>query len=507
MPRRASSARILLVDLAQESDVPLYQQVYEGVRARILDGTLSRGAPFPSTRTLARDLRVSRSTVVLAYEQLRTEGYIEGRMGAATRVSATLPDRSVRAPVVAKRAESNSHAIAPSRHAQSIVAIPRARHVVGRPPRAFRCAVPAVDIFPVDTWGRLLSSRWRKTSAGALAYGDPFGYLPLREAIAGYLASARGVHCSPQQVMVVNGSQEGLDLTCRAVLDAGDSAWIEDPGYFGARGALTSASAKVVPVPVDAEGIVVKKGEQLAPDARLAFVTPARQLPLGVTLSLGRRLELIEWAHKARSWIYEDDYDSEFRYVGRPVAALHGLDPHGCVIYAGTFSKVTFPALRLGYVVVPDSLMDAYGALRYYLNYSSPYLEQAVLTDFITHGHFERHIRRMRAVYQERQAVFVEQVQRVLAGKMTTAASDSGMTLIGWLPPGMRDTALAQAALKQDVDVLPLSSFSTRPIAPGLVLGYAGVCDRDIREGVARLAHAFDDKQTLAVGAPTHLSS
>ena len=498
MPRRASSARILLVDLSQDSDVPLYQQVYEGVRSRILDGTLSRGAPFPSTRTLARDLRVSRSTIVLAYGQLRTEGYIEGRMGAATRVSATLPDRSVRAPTAEKRTGIHGHAVPAGKLAQRIVAIPRARHVVGRPPRAFRCAVPAVDIFPVDTWGRLLSSRWRKTPAGALAYGDPFGYLPLREAIAGYLASARGVHCSPQQVMVVNGSQEGLDLTCRVVLDAGDSAWIEDPGYFGARGAFTAADANVVPVPVDAEGLMVKRGIASAPDARLAFVTPARQLPLGVTMSLPRRLELIEWARSAKAWIYEDDYDSEFRYVGRPVAALHGLDPHGCVIYAGTFSKVTFPALRLGYVVVPESLVDAFSAVRYYLNYSSPYLEQAVLTDFITHGHFERHIRRMRAVYQERQAVFVEQVQRVLAGKMSTAASDSGMTLIGWLAPGVRDTALARAALEQDVDVLPLSSFSSRPIAPGLVLGYAGVCDRDIREGVARLAHAFDDKRALA---------
>jgi GntR family transcriptional regulator/MocR family aminotransferase len=419
-------------------------------------------------------------------------------MGAATRVSATLPDRSLRAPALPVRAEGSVYSVGPGKLAQRLVAIPRARHVVGRPPRAFRCAVPAVDIFPVDTWGRLLSSRWRKTSAGALAYGDPFGFLPLREAIASYLASARGVHTTPQQIMIVNGSQEGLDLTCRVVLDAGDDVWLEDPGYFGARGAFTAANANVIAVPVDAEGLVVKKGIQAAPDARLAFVTPARQLPLGVTLSLGRRLELLEWARASRAWIYEDDYDSEFRYTGRPLAALHGLDPHGCVIYAGTFSKVTFPSLRLGYVVVPESLVDAFGAMRYYLNYTSPYLEQAVLTDFITHGHFERHIRRMRAVYQERQDLFVNQVHHVLQGRMSTAPSDSGMTLIGWLPAGMRDTALARAAHKQDVDVLPLSSFSTRAIAPGLVMGYAGVCDRDIREGVARLALAFDDRETLA---------
>ena len=493
MTRRASSGRIVLVDVEGDSATPLYRQVYDAIRARILDSSLRPGAPLPSTRALAGDLDVSRSTIILAYEQLRAEGYIDGGMGAATRVSTTLPDRSLRAPGAAESRSRAAHRGRPSARAQKILEIPRDPEIIGKPPRAFRVAVPAVDIFPVDTWGRLLARRWGRTPARALAYGDPFGYLPLREALAEYLVSARGVRCVPEQIMIVNGSQEALDLTARVVLDPGDSAWMEDPGYFGALGALAAAGAHVVHVPVDADGLVVSHGVRTAPDARLAFVTPARQLPLGVTLSLARRLELVAWARSADAWIFEDDYDSEFRYTGRPLGALHGLDPDGTVIYSGTFSKVMFPSLRLGYLVIPPALLQAFGAARHYLDYSCAYLEQAVLTDFITEGHFERHIRRTRAVYHERQQVLVEAVRCELGDRMNMPPSDSGMTLIGWLRGGLSDSCIADAARARGVDVLPVSRFSTRPMQPGIMLGYAGVRDRDIREGVTRLAQAFDD--------------
>ncbi|MES2179462.1 MAG: PLP-dependent aminotransferase family protein [Gemmatimonadota bacterium] len=493
MTRRASSGRIVLLEVDGGTTTPLYRRVYDAIRTRILDGSLRRGAPLPSSRALAGDLDVSRSTVILAYEQLRAEGYIEGRMGAPTRVSATLPDRSLRAPGFAERRPSAIHGGRPSARAMRIVASPRERELAGKPPRAFRVAVPAVDIFPVDTWGRILAKRWGRAPARALAYGDPFGYLPLREAIAEYLASARGVRCEAAQIMIVNGSQEGLDIACRVVLDPGDSAWMEDPGYFGARGALTAAGAHIANIPVDEHGLVVKQGIRQAPDAKLAFVTPARQMPLGVTLSLARRLELIEWARASNAWIFEDDYDSEFRYTGRPLAALHGLDPDGTVIYSGTFSKVTFPSLRLGYVVVPPMLVEAFEATRHFLNYSPPYLEQAVLCDFMTEGHFERHIRRTRAVYHERQQLLVELARRELAGGMTVSASDSGMNLIGWLPEGSSDLAVAKAARLRDVDVIPVTPFSIRVLPPGVMLGYAGVRDREMREGVTRLAMALED--------------
>jgi GntR family transcriptional regulator/MocR family aminotransferase len=483
---------MVLLELDGGADEPLYRQVYAAVRGRILDGVLGAGVALPSTRALASDLSVSRSTVILAYEQLRAEGYVEGRMGAATRVCASLPDRHVRAHAPAER-KSGLHTGRTSARGRAVTEVPRVLDVLGRPPRAFRIAVPAVDMFPVDTWGRILARRWRRTPARALAYGDPLGYLPLREAMAAYLASARGVRCSAEQVMIVGGSQEALDLTCRVTLDPGDAAWLEDPGYFGARGALTAAGAKVVPVPVDGDGMIVQQGIRQAPHARLAFVTPARQLPLGVTLSLTRRLELVEWARSAGAWIVEDDYDSEFRYSGRPLAALQGLDPDGSVIYMGTFSKVLFPSLRLGYVVIPPSLVDAFGAMKQFASYSSPYLEQAVLADFITEGHFERHIRRTRAMYRDRQQLLVERARAELDGRLSVPPSDAGMTLIGWLPAGSSDVAVTQAARARNVDVFPLSGFATQPIRPGLLLGYAGVREDDIREGVSHLARALDD--------------
>lgn len=493
MRTRGSSGRIMVVDLAKVPGVALNAQVFEAIRGRIVDGSLRPGAPIASTRALARDLHVSRSTILLAVRQLKAEGYIESRRGAATRVSRTLPDRFHRAASPSTQPTAPAHHGVPSSRARRVSAIPRSLDIAGSPPRAFRVAVPAVDTFPVDVWGRILARRWRRTPARGLAYGSPFGYLPLREAIAEYLTSARGTSTTADRVMVVNGSQEAIDLACRVVLDPGDAAWLEDPGYFGARGALTAAGARIVPVPVDAEGLCVAHGVRVAPHARLAYVTPARQMPLGVTLSLPRRLELIAWARRAKSWIVEDDYDSEFRYAGRPLAALHGLDPDGSVIYAGSFSKVLFPGIRLGYVVIPSSLMDAFGAMRHFLNYSSHYLEQAVLADFIAEGHFERHIRRTRAVYFERQHVLVETVRCELEGRMAVSPADAGLSLVGWLPERMSDAVAAQMARKRAVDVWPLSSFSTRRLAPGLMLGYAGLSDVEIRDGVARLSAALED--------------
>ena len=493
MRNRGSTGRTVVVDLSKIPGVALHRQVYDAIRGRIVDGSLRPGAPVASTRVLARDLRVSRSTILLAVGQLKAEGYLECRRGAATRVCTRLPDRFYRASSPTHPPNAPSHLGIPSARANRVAAIPRSLDIAGSPPRAFRVAVPAVDTFPVDAWGRILARRWRRTPARGLAYGSPFGYLPLRQAIAEYCTSARGMRTTADRIMIVNGSQEALDLTCRVVLDPGESAWLEDPGYFGARGALTAAGAKIIPVPVDAEGISVAHGMKVAPAARLAYVTPARQMPLGVTLSLTRRLELIAWARKARSWILEDDYDSEFRYAGRPLAALHGLDPDGSVIYAGSFSKVLFPGLRLGYVVIPSTLMDAFGAMRHFMDYSSHYLEQAVLADFMAEGHFERHIRRTRAVYYERQHVLVDAVHRRLEGRMSVSLAESGLSLVGWLPEQMSDTVAAQIARQHTVDVWPLSSFSTRPVPPGLMLGYAGLSDVEIRDGVTRLSAALDD--------------
>jgi GntR family transcriptional regulator / MocR family aminotransferase len=490
MPPRARRGRILAVAIDQKSGQPLYRQIYGHVRQCILDGRLAPGSRLPSTRQLAADLRVSRSTAVQAYEQLRAEGYIEGLGGAETRVSGALPDSFVRAG--AREADHSvplrSLLVPSARSRAAAAALRRTPTPTGMGPRAFRAGVPAVDVFPVDTWGRIMARRWGRTPARDLAYGDPFGYRPLREAIADYLRAARGVRCTAEQVMVTSGSQQALDLTSRVILDPGDKVWLEDPGYHGARGAFTASGAQIVPVPVDQDGLDVMAGRTLAPDARLAYVTPSRQLPLGATMSLPRRLALLEWASATRSAIFEDDYDSEFRYASRPLPALQGLDRGGCVLYAGTFSKVTFPSMRLGYLVVPPTLIDVFAAARHYSDFHSPYLEQAVMTDFIVEGHFERHIRRMRAIYHERQVLLVNLARERFGGLLDVRPADAGMTVIGWLGAGLDDVTTARAAERAGLHVLPLSPLSVRPLPGALLLGYAGVRDDEIRDGVNRLA-------------------
>ena len=491
MPPRARRGRILAIAIDQKSGQPLYRQIYGHVRQCILDGRLSSGARLPSTRQLAADLRVSRSTAVQAYEQLRAEGYIEGLGGAETRVTGSLPDSFVRAGVRETDQTAiplRSSLVASARARATATCLRRSTPPLGMGPRAFRAGVPAVDVFPVDTWGRIMARRWSRTPARDLAYGDPFGYRPLREAIADYLRAARGVRCTADQVMVVAGSQQALDLTARVLLDPGDKVWLEDPGYHGARGAFTAAGANVIPVPVDQDGLDVMAGRTLAPDARLAFVTPSRQLPLGATMSLTRRLALLEWAAASRAAIFEDDYDSEFRYASRPLPALQGLDRAGCVVYAGTFSKVTFPSLRLGYLVVPPSLLDVFAAARHFADFHSPFLEQAVMTDFIVEGHFERHIRRMRAIYHERQVLLVNLARERLGGLLDVRPADAGMTVVGWLGGGLDDVATARAAERAGLHVLPVSPLAVRPLPPALLLGYAGVRDDEIRDGVNKLA-------------------
>ncbi len=489
--QRVHGDRILTLPIEQGSDVPVYRQVYLGVRQAILAGKVSPGSRLPSTRALASDLGVSRNTVVMAYEQLRGEGYTVGRGGSDTRVAENVPDRLMQAATAAARPRSRA-AIAPaSRTARALERVHAAMAPrLEMPPRAFRAGVPATDLFPYALWGRMLSRRWNRVTHRDLGYGNAQGYLPLREAIASYLASARGVACGPEQVFIVGGAQGALSVAARTVLDDGDVAWIEDPGYHGARAALVAAGARLAPVPVDAEGLVVAEGIRRAPDARLAFVTPSRQLPLGMPLSRERRAELLAWAVRHKRWILEDDYDSEIRFASRPLPALQAEDAHGCVLYVGTFSKVLFPALRIGYLVVPPDLVNATLAVRHTQEIHSPTLEQTVLADFIAAGHFERHVRRLRQVYLERQQVLRDAVKRQLGGVLTIPPGEAGLFVTGWLH-GMTDTAAAQKAAAAGVDVMPLSRMSEGPVPAGLVLGYAGLNVADIAEGVERLAGAL----------------
>jgi GntR family transcriptional regulator/MocR family aminotransferase len=323
-------------------------------------------------------------------------------------------------------------------------------------------------------------------------YDEVAGYAPLRQAVAAYLQSARGVVCDAGQVIVVNGSQQALDLASRVLLDPGDTVWVEDPGYDGARGAFLAAGANLAPVQVDTYGLNVRTAMERSGEARLAYVTPSHQFPLGVTMSLSRRRELLQWAAQSGAWIFEDDYDSEFRYTRRPLPALQGLDTSDCVIYSGSFSKVLFPGLRLGYLVVPRGVVDTFLRVRFLTDVHPSTITQAVLADFIAEGHFERHLRRMRLLYHDRQQALVRSARLHLADVLQVQPSDGGMHLVGWLPPRVDDRDATRAAKEAGIVVAPLSFFALHRQPRGaLVLGYAGLAPAQIEAGTKRLGAAL----------------
>src|SRR6184192_799028 len=492
MAKRPAGIPVTL-PLDARSGATLQRQVYDGLRAAILAGRLRPGTRLPSTRSLAADLAVARNTVTAAFGQLVAEGYAEARVGAGTVVARALPDDLTK--VAARLALDNGGTPVRnrpriSRRGRSLSA---ARACCDLPTlRPFQPGWPALDQVPLDLWWRLAMLVGRRLGRELLGHGDPAGYPPLRKAIAEYVAVSRGVRCAAEQVVVTAGSQQALFVAAQVLLDPDDAAWVEDPAYPGTVNALRAAGARLVPIPVDAEGIDVRFAEQRRPAPRVVAVTPSHQYPLGVTMTLARRLELLRVARRARAWVLEDDYDSEFRYSSRPIPALQGLDQDGRVIYLGTFSKTLFPALRLGYAVVPADLVRPFTAVRSVLDVHSPVLEQAVLAEFITAGYFERHLRRMRALYAERQQVLLEEARRHLAGLVELAPSGAGLQCVGWLAPGLDDQAAARAAAAHDVDVTPVSRFALRRLSrPGLLLSFGAFEPRQIRAGVQRLAEAL----------------
>jgi GntR family transcriptional regulator / MocR family aminotransferase len=356
-------------------------------------------------------------------------------------------------------------------------------------PRPFASGTPALDAFPYALWSRLVARQARRMPDGAFAYQDAAGFRPLREAIAAHVTVSRRVHCTPEQIVIVSGSQGALDLVSRMLINAGDPVWMEDPGYPGARGAFLGVKARIIPVPIDQDGLVVKAGIAKAPKARLVYLTPSHQFPLGVTMSLARRLEILDWAQRTDAYILEDDYDSEYRFGGRPLAALQGLDNTNHVIYIGTFSKVLFPALRIGYLILPMPLVDAFLSVRSLIDVHTPLLEQAVLTDFIVEGHFIRHLRRMRTLYAERRAALIIAARGL---PLEIYSPEAGIHCIGWLPDGMDDQSLIERATALGLDLWSVSNFCMKPQArKGLLLGYGGYSVAKIKDGIHRLAIAM----------------
>ncbi|HEX6480987.1 MAG TPA: PLP-dependent aminotransferase family protein [Ktedonobacteraceae bacterium] len=486
--------------LDQNAPVPLYRQLYERLRGSILAGQLEAGTRLPSTRVLASSLGVSRTTTALAYELLLLEGYIESRVGDGTRVARLQPEQLFQRNENAQGLDASDTAETPppafARRGQALIEMPYPEGFYGEQARRgknlFLVGQPDVTSFPYETWARLLARHARHSLQAVSCYQYVQGYLPLRQAIATHIGLTRGVHCSPEQILLTTGGQGALDLAARVLLDPGDSAWVESPGYSGARGALLAAGAQPVAVPVDGEGLEVEAGRQLCPEARLAIVTPSHQFPIGVTMSLSRRLALLEWSREAHAWIVEDDYDSEYRFSGRPLEALHGLDRGGRVLYIGTFSKVLFPSLRLGYLVAPPELLAGLIATQRLIAVHLPLLEQLALTDFIAEGYFARHIRKMRQLYRERRDALVDALTREPGNRLDITVPEAGMHLAVWLPSGMSAREVVQRAAASGLHILPISHFSQRPLQrDGLVLGFANSSPQELRAGAHTLALAL----------------
>lgn len=450
----------LHLPVARGTTTPLYRQIYDGLRRAVLDGRLRPGERVPSTRALARELAVSRLPVLAAYEQLLHEGYLRGRVGSGTFVSGAVPDHLLAAPPL--RAGAVGRAPPPAAEEEG-----------GLGP--FRMSLPALDRFPHAVWARLVARHAHGLRHVEMAYGDPAGLPALRSAIAGHLRAARAVRCEADQVVVVSGSQAALRLAAAVLLGPGDRVAVEEPGSPSARAALLAGGAALVPVGVDQEGLRVDALRRERRRVHAVYVTPSHQYPLGAAMSAGRRFALLDWAARRGAWILEDDYDSEYRYASRPLGALQGMDPADRVVYVGTFSKVLFPALRVGYLVVPPSLRDRFVAAREAFDLFSPTLYQVVLAEFVRAGHFARHLRRMRGVYLRRRDALLAGLDRHCGRRLTVANADAGLHLTALLPEGSDDRDLLRRMAGRGLTASTLSGCYVGDIGrQGLLLGFGG---------------------------------
>jgi GntR family transcriptional regulator/MocR family aminotransferase len=453
---------------------PLHKQIYDGYRTAILGGDLSPGQQIPSSRDLTSALSVSRFPVLNAYAQLLAEGYLETRAGAGTFVSSSLPEQLMSVSQPAGNLEPSTSGPRPVSRRSSLYPsfsfAPRMRSW-----GSFGVHQPALDQFPFKIWSNLVVRHTRNPQANAIHHVDPRGSERFRIAICNYLRTARGVKCEPDQVIVVSGSQQALDLTARVLLDPGNSVWVEEPGYPLQHNLLVGAGCHLISVPVDREGMDIAAAIKRAPRARAAFVTPSHQYPLGSTMGASRRIQLLNWAQNAGAWIVEDDYDSEYRFESLPVPSLHGLDMNSRVIYIGTFSKVLFPSLRLGYIVAPRDLVDRFVAVRFSMDIFPPYLYQEVLSDFINEGHFTRHLRKMRQVYKARRSALVENLAQEFSSNdgFEVHGAEAGMHLAMTLPTGFSDQELCAKAAKERLWLWPLSpTYRSEKPRQGFILGF-----------------------------------
>jgi GntR family transcriptional regulator/MocR family aminotransferase len=497
MAKAVSSFELSLND--RQHGQSLGDWLYQELRMAIVSGRLKPGTRLPASREFAKRHGLSRGIIVSVFERLQADGYVSSRIGSGTWINDRATGFRPRDPV----------------HSKTPHYIERAKSDLKRPKpfvdwvsldthQPFRMRNPALAEFPADVWGRIAAKRARRFRSWLHEEEDRKGFKPLREAIAHYLASSRGVRCGPDQVLIVSGVQQALDILARLLLKPGDPVWMEDPGYFGASIAFDRVGAKIIPVPVDGQGLSVSEGIKLCETARGVFLTPAHQYPMGMTMSPGRRREVLDWASRNGSFIIEDDYDSEYRFDERPVPALQGLDEHGSVIFLGTFTKLLFPSLRLGYVVLPQGLVDAFMSTRLVTDLHTLELDQVILCDFITGGHFGRHLRRMREIYAARLDSLMAGGRRHLHGLARISDVRAGLYTVAFLQNGMTSHEAEAAAAAHNVETRSLDRFTLqRPDPRGLLLGFAAFDEATIQRGLIRLAEALENEHQTKRAGPT----
>jgi GntR family transcriptional regulator/MocR family aminotransferase len=491
--RRRSIIAFEMIRLNRAATEPLHQQLYRQIRDELESGSFSDSSSrLPSSRALATDLGVSRLTVNLAFSKLHSEGYLRSKVGSGTFVAKPLPQTFL----TADQPKGHQPIQRPIRISDRVRAIPD-----GRVGKEFDLgasnagagvslipSIPAVDEFPIDIWERLRAQVLAKKGAHLLRYASHRGDPDLRKAIAAYLCDFRGARCHPDQIVIVGGMQQAMLISAMAVLNPGDAAWIEDPGFHQARRVFSFSGAEVIPKPLDHEGIVIARSPR-EPLPRMIYITPSHQFPLGMTMSLERRTALLDFARAHDAFVFEDDYDAEFRFTGPPLPCLQGLDNSSHVIYAGTMSKILYPSLRLGYIVAPEQLVDSLAKVRSTMDQHSPAIDQATLARFITEGFFLSHIKRMRKIYSQRRDFFIEQFNNLLGDHFTLQVPEAGLNVVAWLKCEDDFPTIRRVSLEIGVKPSPLSVFCIQAkLKPAFIFGFAAWSHAQIREALVKFA-------------------
>jgi GntR family transcriptional regulator/MocR family aminotransferase len=497
MVKRARGSLLLSIKFDRNSHQPISTQLYVAMRELILAGGFLAGERLPATRILAKDLGISRTTVIEVFDRLTSESLVTSKTGAGTYVSKALSAERPK-PVAQHTAQQDQRAPQLSKLMGQAFLRFSDRKRLPHAPRAFTTALPAFDFFPMAQWARLSAKYMRGSREDVMGYGDPNGASQLRRAIASHLRVNRGISCEPEQIFIVSGAQQAFHLIGSTLVNPGENVWFENPGAIGARNSLIACGANLIPVPVDSEGLRVDDALRMCPEFRLAFVTPSHQQPMGCVMSLERRFALLSAAEKAKAWIIEDDYDGEFFFGSHPPPTLKSVDTTGQVIYVGTFSKSLFPALRLGYLLVPDSLVDTFQTIMYNYLQGVPSHTQSMVAEFIDEGHFSSHVRRMRLIYEERHEALIKVAQQKLNGLLEVETTRSGLHTIANLPRNLSEIEISKAAEHLNVTASPLGRFALAPLkTQGLVLGFGGVNPHQIQVGVEVLASVLENHHKL----------